>query len=309
MYNLFEVLRRKIFSPKNECIMKTFSCILTLFIIFASSFSGEAEIVHEKMIYKKINERELSVDVFYEKDMAEPTGKPAIAFIHGGGWVFGSPEEFYNACERYAQKGFVTFSFQYRLSINDDGSYPNPEICLIESVKDARSAVRWMKANAESLGIDPDRIVVSGQSAGGQLALSTVLMNDINENSDDPELSPVPSALLLFSSCVNTMEAWIDMIMGERRELIWAVSPYHNLKPGLPPTLAFHGEADCMVLYYTMQFFHERMMELGNPFELVTLEGRDHYLGGDRNGKYAGYVDEAILERADEFLRELGYMK
>lgn len=289
--------------------MKTFFCVLTLFTCLTRSFSGEGDIIQEKKIYKEINGRQLAVDIFYLKGLEEPAGRPAIAFIHGGGWVFGSPEEFYNACERYAQKGFVTFSFQYRLSINDDGSYPNPEVSLIESVKDARSAIRWMKENAASLGIDPDRIVVGGQSAGGQLALSTVLMAGINEATDNLEVSPEPAALLLYSSCVNTMEAWIDMVMAERRDLIWTVSPYHNLKPGMPPILAFHGEADCMVLFYTVQFFRERMIKLGNPYELVTFEGRDHYLGGDRDGKYAGYFDEPILEQTDAFLRKLGYMK
>jgi len=279
-------------------------------IILASSTFVTAQNVHintEKRIYKQVEDRELNVDIFYSDAVQKKMDNPAIAFFHGGGWVFGDPSEFHGACKRYAEKGFITFSFQYRLSINEDGSFPNPDITLIESVKDARSAIRWLRENAESLKIDPKKIVVSGQSAGGQLAWSTALLDTINEQTDKLNISPMPNALVLYSSNYNTLEPWIDMIFAEKREQIWSVSPYHNLKSGLPPTLAFHGESDCTVLYYIAQFFNEKMHELGNAFELVTLEGRDHYLG-EGNEKYARYFDEGILEQTDEFLTKIRFM-
>lgn len=290
--------------------MKKLIILFVALILAYPESNGQAVgITHEKKIFKEINGQDLAVDVFYASQIIKESNNPAIAFFHGGGWVFGSPEEFHAACERYAKKGFVTFSFQYRLSINEDGTYPNPDISPIESVMDARSAVRWLRENSDPLNIDPDKIIVSGQSAGGQLALSTILMDNINENSDNLRISPVPNAVLLYSSCVNTMEAWIDYVMGNRREQIWSISPYHNLKPNMPPIIAFHGEADCMVLFYTMQFFNTKMKELGNPFELVTLPGRDHYLGEGRDDRYAGYFDEEILERTDEFLQQLDYLE
>jgi acetyl esterase len=257
--------------------------------------------------YKKVTGSELHVDVFRPDHPRPPAGHPVIAFFHGGGWVFGRPAEFHDACRRYAAKGFVTFSFQYRLSVKADGTYPHPGITLVESVKDARSAIRWLRANAAELGIDPVRIVVAGQSAGGQLAWGTVLFDTINEADDDLQISPRADALLLYSSNYNTIEAWADVIMDRRRSEIWSVSPYHNLKAGLPPALAFHGNKDSMVGLYIAQRFAARTRELGNPFELVTLDGRDHYLG-EGSGTYARYFDEAILERTDEFLRQHGFM-
>ena len=280
-----------------------------IFIMILKIEAQEVEILRKELVYKQVDDQLLSVDVFYPNELPENQQFPAIAFFHGGGWVFGSPEEFHGACERYAKKGFVTFSFQYRLSINKDGSYPNPDISPIESVKDARSAIRWLREHAGELNIDPNKIIVSGQSAGGQLALSTALMDNINDQSDDLDVSPEPNAMLLYSSCVNTMEAWIDYIMSDRRDQIWSISPYHNLKPGMPPILAFHGEADCMVLFYTIQFFNTKMKDLGNSYELVTLPGRDHYLGENADPKYARYFDEEILERSDDFLELLGYME
>lgn len=285
--------------------------LITIYIFILSYlplFAQDLPVKHEKMTYKQVDGMDLQANVFYTHITEGNQGNPAIAFYHGGGWVFGSPEEFFGACERFARLGFVTFSFQYRLSINEDGSYPHRGITPVESVMDARSAIRWLREHAEALRIDPERIVVGGQSAGGQLALSTALADHVNEKTDNLAISPDPNALLLFSSCVNTMEAWIDMILGDRRDEIWSISPYHNLKPNMPPVLAFHGEDDCTVLMYTIQLFREKMAKLGNHYELITYPGRQHYLG-EGNEKYARYFDEGIMDRTDQFLTELGFLE
>jgi acetyl esterase len=285
--------------------------LITIYIFILSCLpllAQDLPVKLEKMTYKQVDGVDLQANVFYTHITEENPGNPAIAFFHGGGWVFGSPEEFFGACERFARRGFVTFSFQYRLSINEDGSYPNPGITPVESVMDARSAIRWLRENAVALRIDPERIVVGGQSAGGQLALSTALAAHVNEKTDNLAISTDPNALLLYSSCVNTMEAWIDMIMGDRRDEIWSISPYHNLKRNMPPVLAFHGEDDCTVLMYTIQLFKEKMAKLGNHYELITYPGRQHYLG-EGNEKYARYFDDGIMDRTDQFLTELGFLE
>ena len=84
-------------------------------------------------------------------------------------------------------------------------------------------------------------------------------------------------------------------------------TPQQQTALGLPPALAFHGNKDFMVPYFSVQLFATKARELGNSFELVTLEGRGHYLG-EGNKKYARYFDEEILERTDTFLRQLGFM-
>ncbi len=265
-------------------------------------------ILHEKMIYKRIQGYDLEVDVFVEEGGSGKELHPAIAFFHGGGWSSGDPSEFHEACTRYAGKGFVTLSFQYRLSVNVDGTIPHPGITLVECVRDARSAMRWIRENAEELHVDPERVVACGQSAGGQLALSTVLMGHINEPADNLAVSPVPDALILYSSNVNTLEAWADRLMGERREEIWSVSPHHNLKPGLPPAIEFHGEEDCMVPIWVVRHFLSKAESMGNRIEFVPYRGRSHYLG-DGDDRYGRYYDEGVLERTDRFLIEHGFME
>jgi acetyl esterase len=280
--------------------------LVCLFLGLCMNTQGQ-ETVRGECTYKTIRGMTLKAYLFYEPVAdAEPL-RPAIAFFHGGGWAYGNPSEFFEACKRYARKGFVTCSFQYRLSITEDGQVPHPEITPVESVKDARSAMRWLRKNAASYHVDPDRIIAAGQSAGGQLALCTALIDGVNEASDDLAVSPVPAALLLFSSNVNTMEAWADRLMGDRREEIWSISPYHNLKPGMPPAIEFHGTEDCMVPYWVVDLFREKSTGMNNHFELVTLEGRPHYLA-EGNEKYATYFDEEILERTDTFLVKFGFM-
>jgi acetyl esterase/lipase len=264
-------------------------------------------LLREEKVYKTVGGQELRVDVFSSPESGGGGARPAIAFFHGGGWAHGDRSEFHEACVRYARKGLVTLSFEYRLSINPDETVPHPDITLVECVKDARSAVRWIRQNAHDLRIDPERIVVSGQSAGGQLALGTALFEDVNESTDDLTVSPRPNLLVLYSSNVNTLEAWADRLMGERRKEIWSVSPHHNLRPGLPPIIEFHGEDDCMVPFWAVRHFVDRARSLGNTVELVSFEGRRHYLG-DGDPAYGRYYDEGVLERTDRFLEEHGFL-
>lgn len=282
--------------------------LIIVFLVFhvATSVAQETTVLSKKLVYKKIDGQELHVDMFYTESSQQKSGNMAIALFHGGGWVFGDPSEFYEVCKRYARKEYVTFSFQYRLSGNEDGTYPRPGITPVESTKDARSAIRWLRENAEILKINPDKIVVGGQSAGGQLALATALLDSINENTDNLEVSPAPNALLLYSSSVNTLEPWIDMLLGDRRNEIWTISPYHNLKKNMPPAIAFHGEEDNQVLPYIVGMFQSKMLQLGNYYELHKYPGRKHYLG-EGNEKYARYFDEEILELTDAFLEKNGF--
>jgi acetyl esterase/lipase len=287
--------------------MKKTVLILTLLVFqMATSLAQDTLVITKKIVYKTVGNRELSVDLFYTASSQQKSDNTAIALFHGGGWVFGDPSEFYEACRRFARKGFVTFSFQYRLSRNADGTYPHPDITPVESTKDARSAIRWLRENAGMLKINPNKIVVGGQSAGGQLALATALTDSINEISDNMKISPVPNALLLFSSNVNTMEPWIDMLLGDRRNEIWTISPYHNLKRNMPPAIAFSGEEDDQVLPYITDLFKVKTLKMGNYYELHTYPGRKHYLG-EGNKKYARYFDEEILELTDVFLEKYGF--
>ncbi len=256
---------------------------------------------HTQEVYKTVGQTALKIDVFAPASAPDRKDRAAIVFFHGGGWAFGAPEEFFSTCEHYARLGLVTFAVEYRLA-NDHGKTPHPTISPIECVLDARSALRWVRANAARFQVAPDRIVAAGQSAGGQLALSTAMIDGYDEKTDDLAVSCQPNAVLLFSSCVNTVEGWCDYLLGARRTQIWAISPFHHVRGGLPPMIEFHGTVDEQVPTWTVRFFSDAMKRAGNEFELQLFDGRRHYLGGD-DPKYAKYFDDGILLQADDFLQ------
>jgi acetyl esterase len=163
--------------------------------------------------------------------------------------------------------------------------------------------MRWVRENAGKFHIDRNKIVASGQSAGGQLALSTAMIDDYNEKSDNLDISSRPDAILLFSSCVNTVEGFCDYLLADRRNKIWSISPTHHIKPGLPPMIEFHGVDDDQVPKWTVQYFESEMKKAGNYFEQHMFEGRKHYLG-EGNPTYSRYFDDEILKMADDFLRK-----
>lgn len=263
----------------------------------------EMKFMEKQLVYKTIDGIQLHVDLFIPEETDKEKLRPAIAFFHGGGWVYGSPSSFHEACRRFARKGYVAAAFQYRLSINEDKSYPHPEISPVESTKDARSAMRWFKKNADNFMVNPEEIIVAGHSVGGQLSLSTALCNTVNESSDDLSISPKPAALIIYSGTVNTIEAWCDNLLGNRHNEIWSISPFHNLKSGMPPTLGFHGREDCTVPIYSVFFFINKAKKLGNDIEYVILDGKKHHLE-ETNKKYNGLFGEDILEQTDEFLEK-----
>jgi acetyl esterase/lipase len=268
---------------------------------------SQDQVIHSREVYKTVDTIKLTADIFYTKSSFERKNNTAIVFFHGGGWAYGSPEEFFTSCERYARKGIIAISVSYRLSI-ENGVTPHSTISPIESVMDARSAIRWVRVNAARFHIDKNKIVAAGQSAGGHLALSTAMINLYNEKSDDLTISCRPDALLLFSACVNAVEGWCDRLLASRRDKIWSISPAHNIKGGMPPMIEFHGTYDEQVPIWTVQFFQTDMKKAGNYFDLHQYEGRRHYLGED-NKLYSRYYDDEILNIADEFLGKFNLMK
>lgn len=281
--------------------------IQSLFTFHLSAQTATEEIIHTEKVYKTIDTLGLTAHVFYRPSVLKKKGNTALAFFHGGGWAFGQPEEFFNACTRYASMGFIAVSFQYRL-VKETGARSDEDVTPVDCVIDARSAMRWLREHAQEYGVDPDKIVAGGQSAGGQLAWATAMFEEHNDPGDNMDISPNPNAIIAWSGTVNTVAPWCDLMLGNKRDKIWSISPAHHLKPGLPPAIAFHGTADEQVPFWTIAFFQRDTQALGNHFDLHKYEGRSHYLGKE-DPKYATLFDDEILLKTDDFLRRFGFMK
>ena len=247
----------------------------------------------EIKIYKRIGDIELEAHIFYPAGFKKEDKRPAFLFFHGGGWSTGMPEWGYWDCKKYAFKGMVTITFEYRLM----DIYGNK---IVDCVRDAKDAVYWVRAHANELGVDTSKIVASGFSAGAHLALCTALLNEYEDPGNDPKISCKPNALILGSASYST-SPWFDENSGTNPE---SISPYHQMKKNMVPILMFHGTADELV-GYKIQFlpFIEKMKLLNNKFTYHTFEGVGHFWFRDPKSA------EISAKMTDEFLSSLCYIK
>ncbi|MDF1813125.1 MAG: alpha/beta hydrolase [Verrucomicrobiales bacterium] len=248
------------------------------------------------IIYKEIDDRKLELRLFLPDGWKKTDKRPCFHIIHGGGWTGMDPSRMYPFARDLANRhGMVGVAVQYRLHKRGGPT-------VFDCVKDARSSVRYVRSYAKELGIDPDRIVVSGGSAGGHLAAATALFDEVNEDSDDLSVSCMPNALVLLFPVIDTSEkGYGQKKIGERwKEL----SPVDHVKPGLPPTITLHGTGDNVTPYAGAKLFHERMLAAGNRSVLVPNDGGAHGYLMRKEDLY----NEAIT-KAGDFLLEIGLLK
>jgi acetyl esterase/lipase len=256
-------------------------------------------------VYQEVGDVKLSLHVF-EPEGGPRTGRPAIVFFFGGGWTSGSPAQFEPHCRHLAARGMVAITADYRVASRHQ---VKPTAC----VADAKAALRWVRTHAERLGIDPRRIAAGGGSAGGHLAAATATVPGLEAAGADLRVSAVPDALVLFNPALVLAELpGLDLSgFGTRvpEERLGAppraLSPAHHVRPGLPPTIIFHGEADTTVPYATAAAFTRLMQAAGNRCELRGYPGQPHgfFNHGRAEGKYA-----ETLAAADDFLVSLGWI-
>jgi acetyl esterase len=248
----------------------------------------------ERRIYKTIDDSEMTAHIFFPKDRGKPGRRPGFVFFHPGGWSMGMPEWGYDLCQHYANLEMVAISFQYRLS-SPAGHTP------IDAISDAKSAIRWTREQADNLNMDPGQVVAGAISAGAHLAACAAMIPGYNDPSDNPNISPVPNALVLQSACLNPtiVNEFSDLL--QSRDRPENCSPVHHIKPGLPPMCLIHGTADNIVSFDSIKEFTRKTREAGNRCDLYPFKGTDHFF--TQNVK-----SDSVLELIDKFLASLGYI-
>lgn len=259
-------------------------------------------------IYRSVDETELKVWIFEPPGHTASDRRAAIVFFFGGGWNGGSPGQFKWQARYLASRGMVAILADYRVK-KRNGTLANI------AVSDAKAAIRWVRENADRLGVDPDRIAAAGGSAGGHLATATATLPGHDIPNPEQATSALPDALVLFNPALITAPILKHPDLNrEKFEKLAprlgaepaSMSPYHHVKPGLPPTIIFHGKADQTVAYQSVEWFTEKMESAGNRCELVGYEDAGHGFFNYGRGDGSAYND--TVRRMDAFLVSLEWL-
>ncbi|HEX4148276.1 MAG TPA: alpha/beta hydrolase, partial [Pirellulales bacterium] len=262
-----------------------------------SSTSAKAnESVGEPQVYKHVAGRDLKLFIIKPTGWTATDRRPAMVFFHGGGWVGGRPIQFNEQAEYLATRGMVCIQVEYRLL--DRQKTDPPEVC----VHDAKSAMRWTRAHAAELGIDPQRIGAAGGSAGGHLAAYVGMVSGHDDPQDDAGVSPKADALVLFNPVFDNGpdDGWGHERVGDRyREF----SPAHNISADDPPTIIFVGAQDRLIPTSVVERFQAAMKAAGVRCEAFIFTGQPHGFFNHEPWKTKTLFD------TDKFLASIGWLQ
>lgn len=259
-------------------------------------------------------------DVHLQLNLARPKSGdgpfPAVLCIHGGGFRAGNRETYDNLCIKLAERGYVAATITYRLA---------PKHQFPAAVHDSKAAVRWLSANAERLKLDPNRIGVTGGSAGGHLAQFLGVTADVprfegndnltasNSSAGAPHISSSVTCVVnvygpsdftkSYGKSVDAHEVlplWLGGNLETARPRHIESSPLNWVTPAAAPTLCIHGTEDKYVAHEQAVWIVDRLKAAGVEAELLTLQGAGHgFKGAD-----AEKAERALFEFFDKHLKQ-----
>jgi acetyl esterase/lipase len=233
--------------------------------------------------YKKTKQADLAVHVHFPPDWKTNDRRPVIVFFFGGGFRTGSVAAFNSQAAYFASRGMVAARADYRVK---DRHGVEPDACA----EDGKSAIRWLRQNAAMLGIDSDRIVAAGGSAGGYIAAAAACPG-LDNDGEDLHVSSRPNVLVLFNPFLPFRD----------QTARWKIVPTLHLSKETPPALLLFGTNDNLLR--NAEEYVARSKEVGHRAEMYLAEGVGHGFF------HASPWRENTLQRSDEFLASLGYVK
>ncbi len=282
-------------NPKITMNFTIFFRVLLLIVLptltFAAEKPGHGDGIRSSYIYKTVGKNRLALFVDTPKGHTPEAKVPVIVFFHGGGFKSGSEKQFEQHAKYLAERGMVAIRVRYRL-ISQKG------VEIKDCVEDAISAMRWVRANAGMLGVDPDRIAAGGSSAGGYLSVATLLYDHINAKTDPAGVSAKPNALVLFNPGLGAPN---KKDFADPRDTDGKGELTQYVKPNLPPMIHYIGTEDPFLP--VARRFQEVYTKAGNRSEIITYEGEGHsFVNKDK------YIKLHLAE-TDKFLVGLGWLE
>jgi acetyl esterase/lipase len=230
-------------------------------------------------VYREGQGRRGRLDVYVPEGPAPRSGWPALVALHGGGWRGGDQGEYGRSLTPLARRGVVVFVPGYRLSGPSAPSWPG-------NLDDVREVLAWVGRHAAEFHVDPDRVALTGASAGGHLALLAATSEGAGRTA--PRVRAVvdfyaPTDLLSLSEGTSYAKGSIDLMLGgtasERAALCDLASPVRHVSPSSPPVMIIHGDDDALVPLEQSRRLAGALEEAGVAHRLIVLPGARHGFG------------------------------
>jgi acetyl esterase/lipase len=248
----------------------------------------DSVVLEADLEYGRAGDRSLKLDLLRPRDQGEKV-LPVIAHIHGGGWQAGNKETGRRMCALLAATGdFVCVTIDYRLT--NEAIWP-------AQIHDCKAAIRWLRASADKYHLDPKRIAVTGNSAGGHLASLLGTSGDVAElegSGGSPGYSSRVQCVADFCGPSDFMHfldekgaggrsAVIKLLGGlpsEHPEVAKAASPVTYVSADDPPFLVAHGAEDGVVPLAQAETLVAALQKAKVPVTFILIEGAGHTIGG-----------------------------
>lgn len=261
----------------------------------------DSVVLEEGIEYGQGGGEPLKLNLYTPKGLDHPV--PGLIFIHGGGWSKGSRDDYHYYCVKFAEMGYVVATVSYRLV---------PEWTFPAAVHDVKCAVRWVRANAEKLHVDPNQIGVVGGSAGGHLSMMIGYSSDVPELEGEGGNPNVSSRVQAVVNIYGPTDLTVDAATGhptvhgffggkkfdEVPDDYEMASPLTHLTADDPPTLILHGTIDELVPIEQADKLAAKLKSLGIPYRYDRMPGWPHTMD------LAVVVNERCREVMTKFLSE-----
>lgn len=250
----------------------------------SSDFYNEPikDIEYKDVIYKKRDNKELTLDIYTNKEAKEAT--PIIIYVFGNGWIYGDkviPSAIESIINLLKDEGYAVISTSYELM--DD------EVIFKDQISDVKDTIRWIYKNKDKYNFDVNNIGIIGPSAGAQLSMMAAFSREdefIGDQSLKSYSSKVkyiidlfgPARLSKINLSVGPEEVVEKFSDSDIEKLSKEFSPIEYIREDLPDTLIIHSLKDNIVPYETSVELYETALKYNNNFELYTLQNCTHYL-------------------------------
>lgn len=254
------------------------------------------------LTYVTASNYEAKLDIYKRRDTTGP--QPTVIYMHGGFWAAGAKEGALMSLIPWMEMGWNVVNVEYRLA----------RVALAPAaVEDCLCALRFVAAQAKTYDFDTSRIVVTGESAGGHLALALGMIPESTDLARECSgATPLPKVAAVINwygitdvkdvidgpNRANAAMQWFGS-MPNREEVARRVSPLTYVRTGLPPILSIHGDADTTVPYQHAVRLHEALTKIGTTNQLLTIPG-------GRHGNFTPAERTKIFTTIREFLGKNG---